>query len=119
MLSHFSHVRLCIAPWTVAHKARLSMGFSGQNTGVGCHALLQGIFPSQGSNLHLLSLTHWQVDSLPPVPPGTGQQLDTNRLPEARLGAENLKAAKQDSDGSFKTDVEDISSGVEEGTAGK
>ena len=53
------------------------------------------------------------------MPPGTGQQLDTNRLPEARLGAENLKAAKQDSDGSFKTDVEDISSGVEEGTAGK
>jgi len=23
----------------------------GTNTGVGCHALLQGIFPSQGSNL--------------------------------------------------------------------
>ena len=26
----------------------------GRNTGVGCHALLQGIFPTQGSNLHLL-----------------------------------------------------------------
>ena len=25
-----------------------------KNTGVGCHALLQGIFPTQGSNLHLL-----------------------------------------------------------------
>ena len=25
----------------------------GQNTGVGCHALLQGIFPTQGSNLGL------------------------------------------------------------------
>ena len=25
-----------------------------RNTGVGCHALLQGIFPTQGSNLHLL-----------------------------------------------------------------
>ena len=24
---------------------------SGKNTGVGCHALLQGIFPTQGSNL--------------------------------------------------------------------
>ena len=24
----------------------------GKNTGVGCHALLQGIFLSQGSNLH-------------------------------------------------------------------
>ena len=27
---------------------------SGQNTGVGCHALLQGIFPTQESNLDLL-----------------------------------------------------------------
>ena len=26
----------------------------GQSTGVGCHALLQGIFPTQGSNLGLL-----------------------------------------------------------------
>ena len=32
----------------------------GKNTGVGC--LLQGIFPTQGSNLCLL---HWQADSLP------------------------------------------------------
>ena len=30
--------------------------FPGKNTGVGCHALLQGIFPTQGSNLRLLSL---------------------------------------------------------------
>ena len=34
----------------------------GKNTGVGCRALLQGIFPTQGSNLGLLP---WQVDSLP------------------------------------------------------
>ena len=33
----------------------------GKNTGVGCHALLQEIFPTQGSNLHLLCLLHWQV----------------------------------------------------------
>ena len=26
----------------------------GKNSGVGCHALLQGIFPTQGSNPHLL-----------------------------------------------------------------
>ena len=39
----------------------------GKNTGVGCHALLQGIFPTQGSNPGLL---HWQVGSLPLVPPG-------------------------------------------------
>ena len=29
---------------------------------MGCHFLLQGIFPTQGWNLHLL---HWQKDSLP------------------------------------------------------
>ena len=27
----------------------------GKNTGVACHALLQGIFPTQGSNLQLMS----------------------------------------------------------------
>ena len=36
--------------------------FPGKNTGVGCHFLLQGIFPTQGWNWHLL---HWQMDSLP------------------------------------------------------
>ena len=34
----------------------------GKKPGVGCHALLQGIFPTQGSSLHLL---HWQADPLP------------------------------------------------------
>jgi len=32
-----------------------------KNTGVGCHALLQGIFLTQGSKLYLLYLLHWQV----------------------------------------------------------
>ena len=31
---------------------------SDKNTGVGCHALLQGILPTQGLNLHLLCLLH-------------------------------------------------------------
>ena len=38
----------------------------GKNTGLGSHFLLQGIFPTQGSNLHLLLPLHWQVDSSPP-----------------------------------------------------
>ena len=46
------------------------MEFSGKNTGVGCQFLLQGIFPTQGLNRHLLHLPHWQVDSLPLAPPG-------------------------------------------------
>jgi len=45
--------------------AKLS-DFPGKNTGAGCHFLLQGIVPTQGSNLRLLCLLHWQVDSLPP-----------------------------------------------------
>ena len=32
---------------------------------MGCHLLLQGIFPTQGSNSLLLHLLHWQVISLP------------------------------------------------------
>ena len=39
----------------------------GKNTGVGCHFLLQGIFPDQGSNPCLL---HWWVDSLLSESPG-------------------------------------------------
>ena len=41
------------------------MGFPGKNTGVGCHFLLQGVVPTQGSNQHLLPHLHWQADSLP------------------------------------------------------
>ena len=40
----------------------------GKNTGVGCHALLQGIFLTQGSNVSRFCLLHWQEGSLPLVP---------------------------------------------------
>ena len=43
--------------------------FPGKNTGMGCHALLQGIFPTQGSNPCLFHLLHWQAGSLPLAPP--------------------------------------------------
>ena len=36
----------------------------GKKTGVGCHASLQGIFPTRGSNLRLLHLLHQQASSL-------------------------------------------------------
>ena len=38
---------------------------SGQNTGVGSLSLLLEILPTQGLNLHLWHLLHWQADSLP------------------------------------------------------
>ena len=40
-----------------------------KNTTVGCHALLQGIFPIQGLNPYLLCLLHWQEGSSPLIPP--------------------------------------------------
>ena len=56
VLGRFPHVWLLATLWTVAHQAPLSMDSPGRNTGVDCCALLQGIFPTQGLNLHLLSL---------------------------------------------------------------
>ena len=41
----------------------------GKNAGEGCHFRLRGIFPIWGSNPYLLSFLHWQVGSLPLVPP--------------------------------------------------
>ena len=41
-----------LCPWT----------FPGKNTGVGCDFFLQGIFLTQGLNLPLLCLLHWQAD---------------------------------------------------------
>ena len=42
----------------------------GKNTGVGCHALLQGIFPTQGSNPSLSHLLYSPAGSLQLAPPG-------------------------------------------------
>ena len=42
----------------------------GKNTKGSCHALLQGIFPTQGLNPCLLGPLHWQAGTLPLVPPG-------------------------------------------------
>ena len=46
----------CSLPGSSAHGI-----FADKNAGVGYHFLLQGIFPTQGSNLCLL---HWQVETL-------------------------------------------------------
>ena len=56
-------------PWTLAHQPPLSCDSPGKNTGVGCDALLQGIFPTWGSNPHHFCLLHWQAGSLPLAPP--------------------------------------------------
>ena len=58
LLTHFSRVQLFVTPWTAARQAPLSTGIL-----QACHALLQAIFLTQGSNPGLLCFLHWQVDS--------------------------------------------------------
>ena len=50
-------------PHRLAPQTPCPWDFRGKNTGWGCHFLLQGIFPTQGSNQHLLRLLHWQANS--------------------------------------------------------
>ena len=46
-----SRVRLFATQWTVTCTRLLRpWDFLGKSTGVGCHFLLQGVFPTQGSN---------------------------------------------------------------------
>ena len=47
-----SHVQPFATPWTIDHLCPWDS--PGKNAGVGCHFLLQGIFPTQGSNPGLL-----------------------------------------------------------------
>ena len=51
VLSHFSHIRLFVTPWTAAHQVPLSMGFSRQEYWSGVP------LPSPSS-----PITSWHVD---------------------------------------------------------
>ena len=80
----------------------------GENTGVGYHALLLGIFPTQGWNLRFLYFLHWQEGCLllllllllflPLVPPGKPQRNN------------KMYVTEQDSMGLTWTDPSPISS---------
>ena len=60
-----SRVHLFATQWTAACQALFCPWDSpGKNTGVNSHFLLQGIFQTQGSNLHLFCLLQWQAGSL-------------------------------------------------------
>ena len=69
-LSRFNCIQLFATLWTITRQAPLSVGFSRQGYWSGLPTLLQGIFPTQGSNPPLLCLLHWQARSLTLVPPG-------------------------------------------------
>ena len=58
LLSHFSHVRVYMTTRTIPTRILCPWDSPGKNTGVFCHFLLQGIFPTQGSNPSLLCLLH-------------------------------------------------------------
>ena len=69
-----SHLTLCDSKGS-SLVTPLSMGFFRQEYWSALLFLLQGIFPTQGLNVYLLCLLHWQVDSLASgffttVPPG-------------------------------------------------
>ena len=57
-------------PWTMACQLLCPWNSPHKHAGLGCHALLQGIFLTQGSNSCLLHLLNWKVGSLPLASPG-------------------------------------------------
>ena len=44
--------------WTMPSRFLCPLSFPGKNNGVGCHALLQGILPTQGSKSPLQHFLH-------------------------------------------------------------
>ena len=61
-----SHFRLIVTPWTVVYTRLLRpWHFPGKSTGVGCHFLLQEIFPTQGMNPGLPSCRKMLLPSEP------------------------------------------------------
>ena len=67
LLSCFSRVRLCATPWTVAHQAPLSMGFSRQKYWSGLPFPSPGDLPNPRIEPRSPSL---QADTLTSEPPG-------------------------------------------------
>ena len=63
--------------WTVACQAHCPWDSPGKNTGVGCCALLQGIFPTQKSNPFLGHAPALQAGSLSTEPPRKPSLLPT------------------------------------------
>ena len=58
-----SHVRLFVAPWTVAHQAPLSMGFSRQEYWSGVPFPSPGDLPNSGIEPKSPVSPAWQMDA--------------------------------------------------------
>ena len=74
MLSHFSHVQLFATYELYPARFLCPWDPPGKNSRVGCHAVLQGIFPIQGSNPCPISPA-LKAGSLPLAPPGKRQPI--------------------------------------------
>ena len=61
----------------------------GNNTGVGCHFLFQGIFLTQGLNPHHLCFLNWHAGSLPLAPPGKPHHVAIGTMKISRQGGED------------------------------
>ena len=79
LLSHFSHVRLCVTPQTAAHQAPRPWDSPGKNTGVGCHFLLQCMKVKSESEVAKSCPT--LSDSMDCSPPGSS----VHRILQARV----------------------------------
>ena len=84
MLSHFSCVSLFATPWTVAHQAPLSMGFSRQEYWSGVPFPSPGDLPDPGIEP---GSPEFQVDALTSEPPGKPKKEDETD----KKGHENLR----------------------------
>ena len=71
---HFSCVQLFVTYGLQSSRLLCPWDSPGKNARVGCHALLQGIFLTQGSNPHFLCLLHWQAGAFPIVALGSPSQ---------------------------------------------
>ena len=90
-MKSLSRVRLFVTPWTVAHQAPPSMGFSGQEYWSGLPFPSPGDLPDPGIEPRSPSL---QADALTSEPPGKPHE-DEIRLKELFAANSNLRNNEQ------------------------
>ena len=77
MPSHFSHARLFVSPWTVAHQTPLSTGFSRQEYWSGLSCPPPGDLPDPGVKPAFPEPPALQVDFFYTEPPGKPINIST------------------------------------------
>ena len=80
MLNHCNRIQLFATPWTVALQILCPWDSSGKNTGVNCHALLQGIFLTWKSYSCLPVSPALQANCVPSKSPGKLQSMGSQKV---------------------------------------